>query len=98
MYRIVGDSIARVEVDVKDETVSFKAVSGSSYVVASDSLVLYGDANADGSLSLLDIIRILKRVSDSNIVLDFAAADIDGDCEVNVRDILFALRILLNNS
>lgn len=98
VYKIVGDSFIKIDAEVSEENVSFKAFSGCTYVVSSNALVLYGDANADGKLSLIDVLRVLKRTVDSSIVLDFAAADINGDLEITAHDVLIALDILLNNA
>ncbi|MBQ4556875.1 MAG: S8 family serine peptidase [Clostridia bacterium] len=98
VYKIKSDSFIKIDAEVNDDTVSFKAVSGNTYVVSSDSLVFYGDANADGNLSLVDILRVLKGSVDSSVTLDFAAADIDGDLKITVLDVFIVLHILLMNN
>lgn len=60
--------------------------------------VIYGDANSDGQLSLLDIIRILKQAAGNDVQLNFVAADCDGDGKITVRDVLSALQRLLDKS
>ena len=59
-------------------------------------LVNYGDVNSDGALSLIDVILVLRRASQYTDSIDIAAADLNGDETVDLRDSLCALRKMLN--
>ncbi len=97
VYEVAGDYLIKVDSTVLNGEVSFKTVSGGCYVVSNESLVLYGDANADGELSLVDVLRILKRTVDDSIELDITAADCNGDCDISALDILAVLKNVLNH-
>lgn len=98
VYEVIGDCWIKTDGTAGDGEVSFQTVSGGCYVISDESLILYGDANADGKLSLVDVLRILKRTVDGSVELDITAADCNGDREITVPDILAALRIVLNHT
>lgn len=54
-----------------------------------------GDANADGELNILDLIRMKKRSSDTATKIYFAAADMDGDDTIGATDIATLKKALL---
>ena len=59
-------------------------------------VTLAGDANGDGKLSLVDVIRILKYTSNQNVEISLANADMNGDSTVDIKDVLLVLKALLN--
>ena len=72
-------------------------VAGTEAIVFADApLVLYGDANRDGRLSLADVLITLRGVSDSTVTLDIAAADSNNDCKLTIADVLVTLQTILN--
>ncbi len=54
-----------------------------------------GDANGDGVVTLVDVIRIFKAVTDSSVEIS-EAADINEDGEINVFDALLVLKAIVN--
>lgn len=54
-----------------------------------------GDANADGEVNILDLVRMKKRSSDNTAKIYFAAADMDGDDAIGATDIASLKKELL---
>ena len=54
-----------------------------------------GDANGDGVINLVDVIRIFKAVTDSSVEIS-EAADINEDGTINVFDALLVLKEIVN--
>lgn len=58
--------------------------------------ILYGDANDDGMINVLDIIAIVNYISGLNPdPFNFEAADMNNDGNVNVLDIIFETNIIM---
>jgi hypothetical protein len=53
-----------------------------------------GDANSDGELGLLDLVRLRKQLAGLSPELNIVAADLNGNWEIDLPDLL-RLRILL---
>ena len=94
VYRVVGAYLLHTEHTLTDGVCSFDGTAGI-YAVSAEPLVLYGDATGDGRCSLVDAVRILKRTADDTIPIDCAAADLTGDAEITVADMLLLLKNLL---
>lgn len=98
VYCIAGDFIVPVKSNtVEDGVRKLGVVAGTEAIVFADApLVLYGDANRDGRLSLADVLITLRGVSDSTVTLDIAAADSNNDCKLTIADVLVTLQTILN--
>ena len=55
-----------------------------------------GDANGDGSVTLLDPLATLRYICDPTRTIDTAAADKNGDGSVDIADVLLMLRAIVN--
>lgn len=97
VYRINGDFITKMDVDYDGiQNLLWKTDKTGTYVIVANSIVTYGDTNGDEKLSLTDILRVLKKVSGTEVALDIAAADINGDETISIIDVLMILRSVLN--
>ena len=97
VYFVSGDYLTLAESYIAENgTAVFKAKTDGCYVVSNKQLVTYGDANGDGRITLVDILRVLKRITDNSVQLDVAAADCNQDCNINILDLIMILRIVLN--
>ena len=65
------------------------------YESATDVLTVIGDATGDGVVSLMDVIRILKGISDENVSVH-SNADMNFDGVVNILDALLLLKAIVN--
>ena len=61
-----------------------------------DAFTLAGDANGDGEVNLIDILRTLKAVVGAEVKINRANADMDGDNEITVKDVLAAMMLILD--
>ncbi len=95
-YIISGEFLGKVTVVSSDEGNYISVKENADYVVTAEPLVIYGDVNGDGDITLIDIIRIFKRMADANTELNVAAADCSGDFKISVLDVVEALYIILN--
>jgi len=95
VYCMEGDFLTPVEATVTEGTVTFTAEKDALYAIANTELVTYGDANADGKVSLTDIIRILRYSVNAITEMDIAAADFVHDKAVDIQDALHILRSIL---
>ena len=50
--------------------------------------IIYGDANSDGKINLLDLISMRKHLAKWNVEIDLAAADVKFDGNVNLLDLI----------
>lgn len=58
--------------------------------------ILYGDANDDGVINVLDIIVIINYVMGGNPdPFNFEAADVNNDSNINVLDIIFETNVIM---
>ena len=96
VYRVVGEYLVKTEAVCTDDGITIDT-SGGIYAVSSAPLLLYGDANSDGDITLTDVIRVLKKNANGETVLDIAAADVSGDCAVTIVDVLGILNELLKH-
>ena len=79
---------------------SFLAVSASSPIILGESnsaTVIKGDVNADGTISLLDIMTVIDHIL-GNEPEDFVleAADLNNDEDIGLADIMMIIDIILN--
>ena len=96
VYLIYGDFMKLLDSNTADGMVTYTVFSDGVYAVSDKPLVLYGDANSDGDITIIDTVRILKRVADNTTNLDVAASDCNMDLCLSVLDVLSSLHILLN--
>ena len=61
-----------------------------------DIFTLAGDANDDGEVSLLDILRTLKSIVDTSVDINTLNADMDTNNTINITDVLLILTAILN--
>lgn len=76
------------------------AVAYGHEFVALDSLVLTGDLNGDGTLSIADTVMMFRlAIEDADANVDFSSitltqVDIDGDGLFNIDDVVKALQFM----
>ena len=56
-----------------------------------------GDANGDGVIGMLDVLRTLKAIVMGDVEFNSLNADVDGDGEITIADVLAILSLALNN-
>ena len=97
VYCVYGDFIIQnVAVDVASSTVSIPYANADALIFAESPIVNYGDADNDGTLSMLDIIKTLKYSVGSDTVIDIAAANMNRDLAISIIDVLSVLSTVLN--
>ena len=55
-----------------------------------------GDANGDGVIGMLDVLRTLKAIVMGDVEFNSLNADVDGDGEITIADVLAILSLALN--
>ena len=96
-YNISGGSTECDEITFTGEK---KVTLGASveYVSASDIVEnAAGDATGDGIVNLLDVIRIIKSITDEGIYVH-PAADVNKDGVINVYDALIIVKSIINGN
>jgi len=53
---------------------------------------LHGDVTADGKVDIMDVIRLLKKVSGWEVTVNEAAADVTGDGKTDIMDVIRLLK------
>ena len=99
LFRVRGDHITQLDTQVgADGRIHVSALPGDGYVYTDAPFVNYGDVTGDGEITLVDAIFLLRYANGQSTVssFDIAAADLDGDETVTVRDCLLLLQKLLN--
>ncbi|MBE6679166.1 MAG: hypothetical protein E7598_01440 [Ruminococcaceae bacterium] len=69
--------------------------NGGYYAVSDTALVTYGDANDDGTVSLKDVLRIVRQSVSAVDGTDVAACDVDSSLTVDVQDAMAVIRSIL---
>lgn len=90
--RVSGNAnlvVARTHDNVVDK-------NGYTSVEVIDVATLLGDSNNDGTLNLLDALRIVRHLTDSNVEIAALNADFDKDGELTVKDVLLLLKSFVN--
>tara|TARA_B110000116_G_scaffold150312_1_gene129990 strand:- start:91 stop:714 length:624 start_codon:yes stop_codon:yes gene_type:complete len=61
--------------------------------------VIFGDANFDGSVNILDIVAQINHILDYYLLLGSAliAADLNMDGVINIQDIILIVEIIMSN-
>ena len=96
-YALYGDFIIQgVEVDNATLTVTLPYANADALIFADEPLVYYGDANCDGEISLIDVVKTLKYLAGDGQDLDVCAANISGDIEISIIDVIMILNHQLN--
>lgn len=82
-------------------------LTGENYVTLGENAVvgeltdvtstLSGDADGDGKLTLIDVIRIIKRVADETVSVS-KGADYNNDGIIDATDFLNVIRIIVNSN
>lgn len=99
LFRVRGAHITQMDTAVgADGRIHVFALPGDGYVYADAPFVNYGDVTGDGEITLADAIFLLRCANGQSTgsSFDTAAADLDGDNAVTVRDCLLLLQKLLN--
>ncbi|MBQ8837573.1 MAG: family 43 glycosylhydrolase [Clostridia bacterium] len=99
-YTVHGDYIVPAEeLSVTDsgEYILTAAYENADAIIFADAeLILYGDANGDGKISLVDVIRTIKHIAGNTVEIDKAAADISNDCSITTLDLLRIIKEIVN--
>ena len=99
LFRMRGAHITQMDTAVgMDGKIHVSALPGDGYVYADAPFVNYGDVTGDGEITLADAIFLLRYANGQSTGsgFDTAAADLDGDETVTVRDCLLLLQKLLH--
>ena len=59
---------------------------------------LPGDANGDGDVDLLDLVRLRKSMAGSQVELNTSCADLNGDGQVDGLDLLELRKLLVGQT
>jgi len=99
VYRLKNGFLNKMDATTtEDGLVSFAAEGTEAYVFTDKELVSYGDVNGDGKLTVRDVLGALRLIvaSDAETSLDLFAAEITGDAELDIHDVLKILYEVLN--
>ena len=100
LYRMRGAFITPIDTEIGDDgRMHVTALPGDGYVYADAPILNRGDVNSDGKVTLADAILLLRYTAgqSADTAFDVAAADLDGDEAVTVRDCLLLLQKLMNS-
>lgn len=101
VYCVIGDYIVPAKGNTESggrRRIELTRADTEAIVFSDTPLVRYGDVNADGVLSLIDVLSTLKYAAGQTIEVDVAAADSNFDCAVGIADALRTLHAVLNGS
>lgn len=77
------------------ETVAHDFTNGNCVCGAEKPVeILYGDADGDGEITMLDAIILEQYLNEYDVTLDEAAADVDGDGEITMLDAIILQQYL----
>ncbi|MBQ9429734.1 MAG: hypothetical protein IJU41_09400, partial [Clostridia bacterium] len=96
VYRLVGDFMLLTDYTVSEDGLIIDAADGDVYAVSDAPLVFYGDVNADGGMTLADVLRTMRCLAGEDVSADLAAADYNGSASLTLLDALAILLAVLN--
>lgn len=74
---------------------SYAYANGFSYTVLDlPSSGIYGDANGDGAINMLDVLLIRKYIAKQPVTLDLDAAEVTCDGSINMLDVLLIRKFI----
>lgn len=86
-----GDEYETISVESYDpetNTITFKTDSFSTYALATNDQITYGDANDDGDIDMRDVLLIRKYIAKQPVKPNLAASDVTYDGDIDMRDVL----------
>ncbi|MBQ4556387.1 MAG: hypothetical protein IJA60_01905 [Clostridia bacterium] len=93
VYCVYGDFILEVdESSIGSTEITLPYENADAIIFASAPIITYGDADADGEITLLDVIKVLKYTVDAPTEIDIAAANISGDIQISTLDLIMILQ------
>ncbi len=96
VYCVYGDFIVQNAVpDYDKRTVTMPYPNADAIIFAETPIINYGDANGDGVLTLLDVMRVFGYTTNSSTVLDIAAANVNGDTRLSIEDVIGVIKVVL---
>ena len=97
VYSVYGNFIIQnVLIDSETLFATVPYENADAIVFADTPLVNYGDVDANGTISILDVLKTLKHSVGMTTALDIAAANTNGDLEISIVDALGILEATLN--
>ncbi len=96
VYRMKNGFLTKMDATVTNDVITFASTDTGFYAIAAKELVTIGDANKDGDIGLIDVLRIIHHLVGDTVNIDLSAADIDGNAEMSIEDVLQILKLLLN--
>ena len=99
-YELTEEEIPATTVSAGKTAVYTCAGCGDSYggeeiPKLEDVFTMAGDANRDGKLTLIDVLRTLKALSGDDADINKANVDMDGDTVITISDVLAILKVYL---
>ncbi len=79
-------------------TITVTAENGGCLTNVEVNIVICGDANDDGELNSLDMVKIITSLLTENIPEYSRASDLNGDGEINIIDLVALKKLLAKNT
>ncbi len=88
-----GDAVV---ISPKGDTLTGSAAVPTGSTVGTLSVLVSGDANADGKINVSDVTTVLKKIAAWDVACDVQAADADMSGKTNLSDVTLLLKYLAN--
>ena len=72
----------------KDDILASEKSEGTSVKTRDESELIYGDANGDGVVNMLDVLMIRKYIAKQPVAVDVTVSDVTDDSAINMLDVL----------
>jgi len=82
--------------DEEHYQITFMHGGADAYIFSEDEIVNYGDITADGKITLLDVLRIVRYIADNEVIADVAASDVNYDLATDIKDVIEILYEAIN--
>jgi len=83
-------------IEVKAEAEDGSGTAGYREITIEKGPFIYGDTNDDFAINITDAVLVLKYITNSETIMNTAAADVNADNSINITDAVLILKHITN--
>ena len=96
VYRMKNGILTQMHASTSDNAITVSTEDAGFYALVTEPLFLLGDTTGEGMHALVDVLRLLRYLSDTQIPIDLSAADLDKSATLEIKDALLLLQYIID--